>query len=299
MSWWHDQAGRYPLLTPAQETLLGRQVREWLDHPGPVPPSLERRGIRARDRFVRANLRLVIGFCERYRSVPAQYHDDLIQAGNLGLMRAVEKFDPTRGYKFSTYAYWWIRQGIHSFIEQHGRCIKLPTTHSAQYTKIQEAVIELQDLLGRRPSRREVADHLGWTIETVERVSTRPTVTLSTDQPNLRRDDGGPIADSIADPAGPLLEAIESAEQLNQLLAAIALLEPRAQRIITDQYLSSTPSTIQALTRVEGISRDAICQILQRSLRQLRLTLRGVSHDPKPPTCEPVEEGVQLALFGP
>lgn len=297
MSWWYDQAARYPLLTPTQETLLGRQVREWLDHPDPVPPAIKRRGERARDRFVRANLKLVISFADKYRSVPQQYHDDLIQAGNLGLMRAVEKFDPARGYKFSTYAYWWIRQGIHAFLEQHGRCIRLPTTHSAQYTKITTAVLELQARLGRRPTRREVADHLDLKPEAIERITSRPVATLSLDQPNLSSDDGAIISDCIADPAGPLLEQVESTEQLEQLLRAVHQLDGRAQRIVFDQFFSATPSTVQQLAAAENLNRETIRAIIHRSLLQLRLILGG-SQRPQPPTCEPVEDGTQLVLFG-
>ena len=98
LTWYLNQAGRYPLLTPSQELTLGRQVRDWQDHADP-PHDVVRRGQRARDRFVRANLRLVVAVAGRYRSVPSQYSDDLIQAGNLGLIRAVERFDPARGYK--------------------------------------------------------------------------------------------------------------------------------------------------------------------------------------------------------
>jgi RNA polymerase primary sigma factor len=299
MTWWHDQAGRFPLLTPTQETLLGRQVREWLDHPDPVPPALERRGKRARDRFVRANLKLVISFAEKYRSVPQQYHDDLIQAGNLGLMRAVEKFDPARGYKFSTYAYWWIRQGIHAFLEQHGRCIRLPTTHSAQYTKITTAILDLQAQLGRRPTRAEVADHLDLKPEAIERITSRPVATLSLDQPNLKSTDGGILSDVLPDPAGPLLEQVESTEQLEQLLRAVHQLDGRAQRIVFDQFFSATPSTLQQLATAENVNRETIRAIIHRSLLRLRLILSGSSQDPHPPTCEAIEEGTQLALFGP
>ena len=299
MSWWHNQASRWPLLTPSQEIHLGQQVRAWLDHPDPVPPAIERRGKRARDHIVRANLRLVLSFAERYRSVPSQYHDDLIQAGNLGLMRAVEKFDPARGYKFSTYAYWWIRQGINSFLEQHGRCIRLPTTHSAQYTKVSTAILELQAQLGRRPTRQEVADHLDWKPEAIERITSRPVATLSLDQPNISSPDGGVIADVMADPAGPLLEQLESADQLEQILAAIDLLEPHARRILIDQFLSATPSTVAELARAEGMKRGTVERIIHRSLNMLRIILAGGSPYFQPPTCEPVEQGTQLALFGP
>ena len=299
MSWWHNQASRWPLLTPSQEILLGQQVRAWLDHPDPVPPAIERRGKRARDHIVRANLRLVLSFAERYRSVPSQYHDDLIQAGNLGLMRAVEKFDPARGYKFSTYAYWWIRQGINSFLEQHGRCIRLPTTHSAQYTRVSTAILELQAQLGRRPTRQEVAEHLDWKPEAIERITSRPVATLSLDQPNISSPDGGVIADVMADPAGPLLEQLESADQLEQILAAIDLLEPHARRILIDQFLSATPSTVAELARAEGMKRGTVEKIIHRSLNMLRIILAGGSPYLQPPTCEPVEQGTQLALFGP
>ena len=299
MSWWHDQASRWPLLTPSQEILLGQQVRAWLDHPDPVPPAIERRGKRARDQIVRANLRLVLSFAERYRSVPSQYHDDLIQAGNLGLMRAVEKFDPARGYKFSTYAYWWIRQGINAFLEQHGRCIRLPTTHAAQFTKVSTAILDLQAQLGRRPTRQEVADHLGWKPEVIERITSRPVATLSLDQSNPRNDDAGSLSEVIADPAGPLLDRIESADQFEQITAAIDLLEPHAQRIIIDQFLSATPSTVAELARAEGMKRGTVERIIHRSLHLLRIILAGGSPYLQPPTCEPVEQGTQLALFGP
>lgn len=300
MSWWHDQAARYPLLTPSQEIILGQQVRVWLDHPDPVPPAIERRGRRATDRMIRANLRLVISFAERYRSVPAQYQDDLIQAGNLGLMRAVEKFDPARGYKFSTYAYWWIRQGIHSFLEQHGRSIRLPTTHSAQYTKIQTAILELSTQLNRNPSRQEIADELGWTTSLLDRVLTRPTATMSLDQENRRRDDGGPLSETIQAPGPLLLEQVESAQELDSVLSALQTLDPQAQRIMVDQFLSPCPTSLQILAKREGVNRETIRHLINRSLNQLRLVLKGVDASPvqaAPPAADPAEYGPQLVLF--
>ena len=294
MSWWHDQAGRFPLLTPAQEITLGQQIRAWLDHPEPVPPAIRRRGERARDRFVRANLRLVINVADRYRSVPPQYADDLIQAGNLGLITAVTKFDPARGYKFSTYAFWWIRQGIHSFLEHHGRTVRLPTTHAAQYTKLQAAMLRLREQLNRHPTRDELAAATGWTLEAIDRVLTRPTATVSLDAPTLQRDDGGTVAEVIAAPGPDLLELAASAEQLDSLLDALELLSPMAQRIITDQFLSPVATSQQQLARELGISRDQLRVIVAQSLNQLRLVLRG--RRPVPPAPERIEGGEQMAL---
>jgi RNA polymerase primary sigma factor len=111
--WWGDQCGRVPLLTPAEEIELGTMIQRWLTHPEPCPPGIRRSGQRARDRFIRANLRLAAGFvsnrCNRLAKAHSQ--EDLIQAANEGLIRAVERFDPSKGYRFSTYAYWWLRQG--------------------------------------------------------------------------------------------------------------------------------------------------------------------------------------------
>lgn len=294
MTWWHDQAGRYPLLTPAQEIVYGQQIRAWLDHPDP-PPVTIRRGKRARDRFIRANLRLVINVADRYRSVPAQYGDDLIQAGNMGLMRAVERFDPARGYKFSTYAYWWIRQGIHSFLEHHSRTVRLPTTHAAQYTKLQTAIIELTERLNRAPTRQELAAATGWTLETVDRVITRPSATVSLDAPNMSRDDGGTVAEAIAAPGPDLLELAESADQLDRLLGALQLLSPMAARIMTDQFLSPVPTSQQQLARELGIARDQLRVIVAQSLNRLRVILRsGMLPPPAPP--EAIACGSQLGL---
>lgn len=296
MTWWHDQAGRFPLLTPAQEIHLGQAVRKWLDHPGPVPPAIERRGRRAMDRFVKSNLRLVISFAEKYRSVPSQYQDDLIQAGNLGLMRAVERFDPARGYKFSTYAYWWIRQGVHSFLEHYGRSIRLPTTHAAQHTKIQNGLLELTAMLGRKPTRKELADHLGWPLETLERVISRPSASMSLDAES-RFTEGATVSEAIADPSGPLLDRIASAEQLEILLAAIRRLEPRSQRVMLDQFLSPQPSTLHALARREQCDRSTIRSDISRSLLILKRLLEdkpistSVMHPEDPP-----EYGPQLGL---
>ena len=111
--YWLNNAGRQPLLTPAEELHLGAMVREWMDHPdGPAdaPAGIRRRGLRARDRFVLANLRLVAHVAGKRGGVAPL--EDRLQAGVLGLLRGAEKFDPTKGYKFSTYAYWWILQAL-------------------------------------------------------------------------------------------------------------------------------------------------------------------------------------------
>ena len=115
---WLAAAGRVPLLTPAEEVHLGAMVREWQDWPGgpdAAPAPVQRRGLRARDRMIQANLRLVVNVAKRYHRAIERRRlapEDALQEGSFGLMRGAELFDPAKGYKFSTYAYWWVRQAI-------------------------------------------------------------------------------------------------------------------------------------------------------------------------------------------
>ena len=295
-SWWHDQAGRYPLLTAAQEIHLGTAVRAWMDHPEPVPPAIIRRGRRARDQFVRANLRMVISVVDRYRST-SQHRCDLIQAGNEGLIRGVEKFDPTRGYKFSTYGYWWIRQGINSYLEQHTRSIRLPTSHALQHNRLQAAMQQLSQELDRVPTRQELADAAGWSVATLEAILTRPQATLSLDAPNRWMDDQAPIMDAIPAPANDPLDALHDADQLGRILELMEDLSPLGRRVIEDQFLSPTPRTIAALASAEGISRQRISDCLHTSLVRLRLMAFNRSPAPlTPPAHQPTEVGDQMVL---
>ena len=135
---WLEGAGRFPLLGPAEEVHLGGLVRAWQDHPaGPAgaPPAIRRQGLRARDRIVRCNLRLVAHITDRARrrgGVRLLELEDALQVGAIGLQRAAERFDPARGYKFSTYAFWWIRQSIARESEVVGSTIRLPSGLAAR-----------------------------------------------------------------------------------------------------------------------------------------------------------------------
>src|SRR5215216_1436045 len=143
---------------------------------------------KARQRLIEKNLRLVISVAKRYRGMGLPF-EDLIQEGNLGLMKAVERFDPERGYRFSTYATWWIRQAVQRAVADKGRTIRVPVHMSEKIRKVSRAHNELSTELEREPSEEEVAERLGWTAREVNAViGFLPDVT-SLDRPAGSEDD--------------------------------------------------------------------------------------------------------------
>lgn len=201
LAWWLDQIGRIPLLTPAEEIELGNAVQAWLNHPaGPdsCPPGLQRRGKRAKERFVRANLRLAVSYISKHCNRLAKQHstDDLIQAANEGLITAVERFDPTRGYRFSTYAYWWIRQAVNRWVDHHSRTIAIPGSHSQHLSKLGAITRRLQRELGRDPSREELAAELGVSLKVFDQllINAKPIGSLDL----IVHEDGLELGDVIA-----------------------------------------------------------------------------------------------------
>jgi RNA polymerase nonessential primary-like sigma factor len=179
------EIGRVPLLTREQEIVFGKQVQqmmtlieakealekklhqeatmeEWVDcvqQPEAEIKQIVFQGKRAKQKMIEANLRLVVAIAKKYQKRNMEFLD-LIQEGTLGLERGVEKFDPTRGYKFSTYAYWWIRQAITRAIAQQGRTIRLPIHITEKLNKIKKVQRELAQKLGRSPSPAEIAQEL-------------------------------------------------------------------------------------------------------------------------------------------
>jgi RNA polymerase sigma factor (sigma-70 family) len=162
LDWQIEQARRLPIPSQQEQLLLGRSIRAWQDHPdGPdgAPPLVQKRGRRAFDRLVSGNLRLVVSLAKRYtgRGMPLL---DLIQEGNLGLIRVMEKFDYTKGFKFSTYATWWIRQAITRGMADQSRTIRLPVHLVDKISRMRRTALRLQEELGREPTDEELAGEL-------------------------------------------------------------------------------------------------------------------------------------------
>ncbi len=174
LTWWKSQAGRFPLLTPEQEVLYGTAIRRWQDDPDPSEAVI-RRGRRAREKMINANLRLVINVVTgkyAFAIPPRGCTDplDLIQEANIGLNRAAEKYDPTKGYRFTTYAYFWIRQSINRFLSMHSRSIRLPGSLAEQVSKLRTYHEDLRNELGRQPRPAEIAERAEMTVERMQEI---------------------------------------------------------------------------------------------------------------------------------
>ena len=194
VSWYLSTIGRIPLLTPAEEIELGNQVQamQAFTEDGSKDFKVEdlttqqrrmlRIGRRAKERMMKANLRLVVSVAKKYQGKGLELLD-LIQEGSLGLERAVEKFDPTRGYKFSTYAFWWIRQSMTRAIACQSRTIRLPVHLSERLTTIRKVSLDLAHKLGAMPNRLEIAEEMDIGLEELDSLLRQALTTSSLDAP--------------------------------------------------------------------------------------------------------------------
>lgn len=268
-SWYLNQIGRVPLLTAAQEIELGNAVQAWLNHPaGPdsCPLGIRRRGKRAKDQMVRANLRLVVSIVQRRRPSVDEFMD-LVQAGNLGLIRAVELFDPTRGYKFSTYSYWWIKQGIARHLETVSKTIRLPTTEYERLNAIWKATRALTQAFGREPSRSEIAAELQMPVERLNDILQRSQPCTSLDQ--LVVEDGNSLADLMTsdEPADD-----DNDPRVERLRRSIEQLDEQAAHVLRRLWgLDGPPQRAKGIAEDLGLTITNVQQIRKRAENQLRL----------------------------
>ena len=268
-------AGKRPrLLTAEQEIDLARQVQNWLSHPEPVPAHIASAGRRAKEKMVRCNLRLVVHVAKRYvtkiESCPGYTIEDALQDGAAGLARAAEKFDPSKGYKFSTYAYWWIRQGITRGADQTGSMVRVPIHMQAKLRQLSRWRAEYISAAGHPPTRAEneqAIAHFGIPPDTMQAVFSHQKM-CSLDQ--LVGEDGETsLGAFIADPA----DAWEGAElEVNRDF--LAQLCDRAE--LSDRERSALATVIgrgESLTVASadlGISREGVRQLNVKSLAKLR-----------------------------
>ncbi|MBN2112604.1 MAG: sigma-70 family RNA polymerase sigma factor [Acidimicrobiia bacterium] len=275
--------GRYQLLTAQEEVALAQQMEEAaatvtrlgsLATLNDADEALLRRARRARreakDAFVAANLRLVVSNARRYSRVSGIGLLDLIQEGNLGLIRAVDKFDWRRGFKFSTYATWWIRQAISRAIADKARIIRIPVHLFDTVRAVRGAQDSMKATLGRLPQAEEIARETGFTLAQVEAALGLDTTT-SLEQPV--GDDGARLGDFIEDADAPdPAQAVIDSEAARSLRQIIGGLPPREQRILELRFgfLDGVPRTLEEIGREFALTRERIRQLERLALCRLR-----------------------------
>lgn len=273
------QIGRTPLLTASEEVELAQRIEAGLyaRHllaQGERDLALERvaaDGERAKDHLIRANLRLVVAAAKRYahRGLPLL---DVIQEGNLGLIRAVEKFDYKRGYKFSTYGMWWIRQAIERGINDKSRTVRLPIHVAEEISRISRIERRLQGDLGRDPEERELAEATGRTLSELSGLRRLAAETISLDTPV---GDAGEsrVSDLIADENGVEVQEIMEWRALSaQLHDVVDLLPEREALIIRVRYglAGQEMWTYREIADHLGLTRERVRQLEKQALKRLR-----------------------------
>lgn len=285
------QIAKTPLLTAEQEVELARRIeaglyaQHLLDEDGDLDDERrleldERRlelaeaaadGGAAKDHMLRANLRLVVSAAKKY------YHRgwtllDLIQEGNLGLIHAVEKFDYRRGYKFSTYAMWWIRQSIERGLADKSRTVRLPIHVVEQLAKIKRVARERETALGREPTDEELAEAAGLSVEALTRLRRVSRDIISLDTP-VGQDDHTRVGDLVADAAlPPAWEVLEQRELARELRSLVDRLPDREAIIITLRYGLSDGKrhSHQEIGDRIGLTRERVRQLERQALGSLR-----------------------------
>jgi RNA polymerase primary sigma factor len=252
------QIGRGRLLTHEEEIDLGRRTREG--------------DKTARSKLIEKNLRLVIPVAKKYRGMGLPF-GDLIQEGNIGLMRAADKFDPEKGFRFSTYATWWIRQAVQRAVADKSRTIRVPVHMGEKMRKMASTYNELSPQLKREPTDEEVAERLGWDVDRVKDVKSAIPDATSLNQPLSSGEGSSELGDFVEDEreSGAVGEGVRELER-RRLMESVRRLPERQRRVLVRRYGldGEKPATLADLSEEFGVSRERVRQLQREAERILK-----------------------------
>ena len=272
------EIGRTPLLKSEEEVKLANEIQAMLpllekdsESLTPEEQKLVRQGQAAKRKMTQANLRLVVSIAKKYQNRGLSLLD-LIQEGSIGLMRAAEKFDPSKGYKFSTYSYWWIRQAMTRAIANHARTIRLPIHITQDLNKIKKTNRQLSQKLGRKPTDSEVAEELDMEISKLRSLAesarmTKPrslNATIDENQTEL----GQILPDDSSSPS----DFVAERETVSKIQNLLDTLSPKQRDVIILRYglKDGKTMTYEQIGNVCGISRERVRQIKNKAMKQLK-----------------------------
>jgi RNA polymerase sigma factor (sigma-70 family) len=270
------EIGRISLLDAQEEIKLANQIQIMLpllekNNLTPEERKAIRLGEKAKQKMVQSNLRLVVSIAKKYQNRGLSMLD-LIQEGSIGLIRATEKFDPTKGYKFSTYSYWWIKQAMTRAIANQARTIRLPIHITQDLNKIKKVTRNLYQKLGRKPTEEEIAQELEIDVKKLSRLAqasriTKPkslNVTIDENQTELEQI----LADDSASP----IDFITEQENLSKVQNLLHTLSPKQRDVISLRYglNDGRTMTYEQIGSICGISRERVRQINNKAMKLLK-----------------------------
>ena len=254
-----QEIGKEELLTVDEEVELAQKI-----HKGDK---------KALERLTRANLRFVVSVAKQYQNQGLSL-PDLINEGNLGLIRAAEKFDDTRGFKFISYAVWWIRQSILQALAEQSRIVRLPLNQSGSLSKIAKMQQKFEQLNERRPSIEEIASSIDLPEEKVEDAMKSNTRHISVDAPFSDADESNTLLDVLEDTSAPEADNELVSESLrSEITKALNVLKPREKEIVEASFgIGCSEQTLEEIGAKYGLSRERVRQIKEKAIRRLRTT---------------------------